>query len=156
MADRLIHWLEIVLAYAFLAAIALNFSNVAGRYLLGQTLLSADELQIFAMVVITFLGAAVVAWRNQHLRMSVLVSALPRPIPQLVEIAEFACIVALALFAFWISTNYAVQMFALGRVSDMANIPMWIPHAVVAVGFGLMAVAGCKYLWRAAFNGLKR
>jgi len=156
MADRLIRWLEIVLAYAFLAAIALNFSNVASRYLFGQTMLSADELQIFAMVVITFLGAAVVAWRNQHLRMSVLVNALPHPIPQLVEIVEFTCIVALALFVLWISANYAVQMFVLGRVSDMANIPMWIPHAVVAVGFGLMAVAGCKYLWRVGFNGLKR
>ncbi len=154
MADRLIRWIEIALAYAFIAAVALNFGNVAGRYLFGQTLLSADELQIFAMVTITFLGAGVVAWRNQHLRMSVLTNALPQPLQQVVRIAELVCIVALALFVLWNSTNYTAQMFALGRVSDMANIPMWIPHAIVALGFGLIAVAASKYLLRA--GGLER
>jgi hypothetical protein len=29
MADRMIRWLELVLAYAFLAAVALNLCNVA-------------------------------------------------------------------------------------------------------------------------------
>jgi TRAP-type transport system small permease protein len=156
MPDRLIRWIEIVLAYAFLAAVALNFSNVAGRYVFGTTLLSADELQIFAMVVITFLGAAVVAWRNQHLRMSVLVHALPRAVQKVIQIVELVCIIVLAAFVLWNSANYAAQMFALGRVSDMANIPMWIPHAVVAVGFGLIGVAGLRYLARTAFSGQLR
>lgn len=156
MADRLIRWLEIALAYAFLAAVVLNFGNVVGRYLFGQTLLSADELQIFVMVIVTFVGAGVVAWRNQHLRMSVLVNALPRPAQQVIRIAELACIVALAVFVLWNSTNYAVQMFALGRVSDMANVPMWIPHGIVAAGFGLIAIAGCRYLLRAGASGLGR
>ena len=31
-------------------------------------------------------------------------------------------------------------MYAIGRVSDMARVPMWIPHGVVAAGFGLMAL----------------
>jgi hypothetical protein len=47
--------------------------------------------------------------------------------------------IALAIFVLWNSANYAAQMFKLGRVSDMANIPMWILHAVVALGFGLIA-----------------
>ena len=157
MPDRLIRWIEIVLAYVFIAAVALNFGNVAGRYVFGQTLLSADELQIFAMIVMTFLGAAVVAWRDQHLRMSVLVQALPRPIQQIIQAAELVCVLVLAAFVLWNSTNYAAQMFALGRVSDMANIPMWIPHAVVAAGFGLIGVAACRYLLRARLTGvLKR
>jgi TRAP-type C4-dicarboxylate transport system permease small subunit len=150
MADRLIRWLEIALAYAFLAAVALNFGNVAGRYLFGQTLLSADELQIYIMVIMTFLGAGIVAWRGEHLRMAVLVEALPQPLPQLVRFVELICIIVLAIFVLWVSSSYAAQMFALGRVSDMANIPMWIPHAVVAVGFGLIAVAGGRYLVRTA------
>ena len=156
MPDRLIRALEIALAYAFLAALALNFGNVAGRYLFGQTLLSADELQIFAMVTITFLGAGIVAWRSQHLRMSVVVNALPRPLQHAIAFAELVCIVALAIFVLWNSTSYALQMFALGRVSDMANVPMWIPHGIVAAGFGLIAIAGCRYLLRAAASGLGR
>ncbi len=143
--ERLTWWIERVLAYAFIAAVALNFINVVGRYGFGTTLLSADELQIFIMVFMTFLGAAVVAWRNQHLRMDVLVNALPAPVRRLIRIAELAVTVILAGFVLWNSTYYAKQMFDIGRVSDMAQVPMWIPHGVVAAGFGLMAlIAGLR------------
>lgn len=143
--ERLMAWLERALAYAFIAAVALNFINVVGRYVFGDTILSADEIQIFIMVFMTFLGAAVVAWRNRHLRMDVLVNALPPPVRQLIRIVELAAIVTLAGFVLWNSTYYAKQMFDIGRVSDMARVPMWIPHGVVAAGFGLMAlIAGLR------------
>jgi TRAP-type transport system small permease protein len=146
--DRLTWWIERGLAYAFIMAVALNFINVVGRYGFGSTILSADELQIFIMVFMTFLGAAVVAWRNRHLRMDVIVNALPPSMRRLIKIAELTAIVILAAFVMWNSTHYAEQMFMLGRVSDMALVPMWIPHGAVAVGFGLMAVIGCLQLAR--------
>jgi hypothetical protein len=31
-------------------------------------------------------------------------------------------------------------MWRIGRTSDMAGIPMWIPHATVALGFALILV----------------
>ena len=141
--------IERALAYAFIAAVALNFINVVGRYGFGSTILSADELQIFIMVFMTFLGAAVVAWRNQHLRMDVVVKALPPPVRRLIKIAELVAIVILAVFVLCNSTYYAEQMFFIGRVSDMARVPMWIPHGAVAVGFGLMALIGCLRLVQA-------
>ena len=144
--ERLTWWIERALAYAFIAAVALNFINVVGRYGFGTTILSADELQIFIMVFMTFLGTAVVAWRNKQLRMDVLVNALPPPARRLIKIAELAAIVILAAFVLWNSTYYAKQMFNIGRVSDMAQVPMWIPHGVVAAGFGLMALIACLRL----------
>lgn len=136
---HLMNWIERVLAYAFILAVALNFLNVVGRYGFGVTILSADEWQIFIMVFMTFLGAAVVAWANQHLRMDVVVNLLPPPLRRLLRIVELVVIVVLCAFVAWNSTYYADQMFVIGRVSDMARMPMWIPHSAVAVGFGLMA-----------------
>lgn len=144
--ERLMRWIERALAYAFIAAVILNFINVVGRYVYGSTILSADEIQIFIMVFMTFLGAAVVAWRNQHLRMDVVVNALPLPARQLIKIVELAVIVVLTGFVLWNSTSYAEQMFDIGRVSDMAEVPMWIPHGAVAAGFGLMAFIVCLRL----------
>ena len=146
--ERLTRWIERALAYAFIAAVALNFVNVVGRYVFGETILSADELQIFIMVFMTFLGAAVVAWRNRHLRMDVVVNALPMPARRAIKIFELAVIVVLTGFVLWNSTSYAEQMFNIGRVSDMAQVPMWVPHGAVAVGFGLMALIACIYLAR--------
>ena len=144
--DRLMRWIERGLAYAFIAAVGLNFFNVVGRYGFGVTILSADEIQIFIMVFMAFLGAAVVAWRGQHLRMDVLVNTLPASLRRLVRIFELAVVAILASFVLWNSTYYAQQMFNFGRVSDMGRVPMWIPHGAVAVGFGLIAFVACLRL----------
>jgi hypothetical protein len=36
-------------------------------------------------------------------------------------------------------------MWAIGRTSDMAGVPMWIPHGLVGLGFALMLIAAA---WR--------
>ena len=145
--DRLTWWIERTLAYAFIVAVGLNFFNVVGRYGFGVTMLSADELQIFIMIFMAFLGAAVVAWRDQHLRMDVVVSMLPAPWRKLVRVVELTVIAVLAGFVLWNSSYYVKQMFIFGRVSDMGRVPMWIPHGAVAAGFGLIAlVAGLRFV----------
>ncbi len=144
--DRLMKWIERALAYGFIVAVALNFCNVVGRYGFGVTMLSADEVQIFIMVFMAFLGAGVVAWRDQHLRMDVLVNALPAPVRKLVRIIELTVIAILAGFVLWNSSYYVKQMFIFGRVSDMGRIPMWIPHGAVAAGFGLITLVTCLRL----------
>ena len=86
--DRIARVIELTLALAFILAVLLNFANVVGRYLLGISLLGSDEVQVFIMVAMTFLGAAVVTRRNLHLRMDVLVRFLPAPAQRLLRIAE--------------------------------------------------------------------
>ena len=149
--DRVARVLELALALAFILAVVLNFSNVVGRYLFGLSLLGSDEVQVFIMVGMTFLGAAVVTRRNQHLRMDVLVRFMPAWLRLLLRIAEQLLLVALAGFVLLQSWFYASQMLRIGRTSDMAGVPMWIPHGTVALGFGLMLIVA---LWRIA--GLAR
>jgi TRAP-type C4-dicarboxylate transport system permease small subunit len=143
--DRVARVLELVLALAFIFAVGLNFANVVGRYLLGISLLGADELQVFIMIAMTFLGAAVVTRRNLHLRMDVLVQFMPAPVRILFQLLEQLLLVVLAGFVLTQSYLYAQRMFAIGRTSDMAGVPMWIPHGIVALGFGLMLVVA---VWR--------
>lgn len=148
MIDRVFGWvaraIELALALAFIVAVALNFINVVGRYVLGWTILGADEVQIFIMVAMTFLGAAVVSWRNQNLRMDVLVRLCPAPVQAALRWIELALIAGLCGFVFVQSATYTLQMFKLGRLSDTADVPMWIPHGAVALGFGLMALIALR------------
>ena len=143
--EKLTWAIERALALAFVFAVALNFANVVGRYAAGRSILGADDVQIYIMVGMAFLGAAVVSWRRQHLRMDVLVQYFPAWMRSFLQAAELALIVLLAGFVLVHSSNYAWQMFALGRKSDNAGIPMWIPHGAVAIGFGLIALIA---LWR--------
>jgi TRAP-type transport system small permease protein len=149
LIDRAFDWIarviELVLALAFILAVLLNFTNVVGRYLFGISLLGSDELQVFIVVGVTFLGAAVVTRRNQHLRMDVLVQFMPAPLRLALRVAEQLLLIALAGFVISQSFFYARQMLRIGRTSDMAGVPMWIPHSAVALGFALVLIF---VLWR--------
>src|SRR5213075_3448798 len=96
--DALALALERLLGAALIVAVLYNFVNVVGRYVFGTTFLSADEVQIYIMVYIAFLGAAVATWRRAHLRMDVLVHRLPRGIQVALNAAELVLILVLAVF----------------------------------------------------------
>ena len=148
--DRGARILEMALALCFVAAVLLNFGNVVGRYLFGISLLGSDEVQIFIMVGMTFLGAAVVTRRNQHLRMDVLVRFLPKWFQLLLRVLEQLLLIALAGLVVSQSYFYASRMMMIGRTSDMAGVPMWIPHGTVAAGFGLILLLAIWALIRMA------
>ena len=143
--DRLARVIEVVLALAFIVAVLLNFANVVGRYLFGLSLLGSDEVQVFIMVAMTFLGAAVVTQRKAHLRMDVLVRFFPPVVRLLLRILEQLVLIVLAGFVLSQSYFYARQMLMLGRSSDMAGVPMWIPHGFVVLGFALILLIAA---WR--------
>jgi len=143
--DRIARAIELALAVAFIMAVILNFTNVVGRYLFGISFLASDEVQVFIMVGMTFLGAAVVTRRHEHLRMDVLVQFMPDVVRLALRIAEQLLLIVLAGFILSKSYFYATQMLRIGRASDMAGIPMWIPHGSVALGFALILLIAA---WR--------
>jgi C4-dicarboxylate transporter DctQ subunit len=138
--DALATLIERVLAIALLFAISLNFVNVVGRYVFSYALNGADEIEIYILIWIAFLGAATVTWRGLHLRMDVLVNALPAPLRFAVWVVETLVFLTVAGFVAWQSFKYVERIYALGAVSDIAHVPTWIPHSAVAVSFGLMVL----------------
>jgi TRAP-type C4-dicarboxylate transport system permease small subunit len=138
--ERACRAIEIVLALAFLLAVCLNFLNVIGRYVLGYTPSGTDEIQIYIMVWMAFGGAAVITWRDLHLRMDVLFQRLPATLRIIVRGFELTVFILIAGFVTLQSFYYVMRMFRLGQVSDLAGIPVWIPHSAVVIGFALMAV----------------
>jgi TRAP-type transport system small permease protein len=136
--------IERALTLAFIGAVALNFANVVGRYLLGRSIFGADEVQVYVMVCMAFLGAGIVTWREQHLRMDVLLRFLPAPARQALRAAELLLLFGLASFVVVQSIRYAAQMFAIAARSSAADIPMWLPHSAVAAGFALIALVALR------------
>jgi TRAP-type C4-dicarboxylate transport system permease small subunit len=140
LADALLTGLGLLV----IAAVCLNFANVVGRYVFGQAIFGADEIQTYMMVWMAFLGAVVVGWRNAHLRMDVLARALPQAVQIALRIVELALLVATASLVATQSWKFVITMAELDRRSDAADIPMSIPHAAVAIGFTLIAAGA---LW---------
>jgi TRAP-type transport system small permease protein len=149
--DALAVALEKLLGAALIVAVLYNFVNVVGRYIVGQTFISADEVQIYIMVYIAFLGAAVATWRRAHLRMDVLVHRLPQRLQAALAVLELALVIVLAALVLYVSSGYVKQMAGLDARSQNAGIPMWIPHSAIVIGFGLIALLAILQfiqLWR--------
>ena len=77
--------------------------------------------------------------------MDVLVQFVPNPVRLTLRIAEQILLIVLAAFVLSQSCFYASQMWRIGRASDMAGVPMWIPHGSVALGFALILLIAA---WR--------
>jgi TRAP-type transport system small permease protein len=146
MFETLARVIERALAIVFVLAITLNFVNVIGRYVFDTSILGADEIEVYTMVWITFLGAVVVTWRRQHLRMDVILRMLPAPVQTVLHAIELLLLAGLGGFMLIHSWNYAAQMYAIGRTSDMTDIPLWTIHAALPLGFGLIAAIGAWWL----------
>jgi TRAP-type C4-dicarboxylate transport system permease small subunit len=143
--DAVVRWIELALAVLFIFAVALNFINVVDRYLFKRSILGADEVQIYIMIWTTFVGAAIVTWRHQHLRMDVLLVRFPHWIRLALLAVELALALGLAIMMVVQSTRYAFLMAVLDRRSDMGGIPMWVPHGALGLGFALI---GAITVWR--------
>lgn len=138
--DALAALVERVLAVALLIGISLNFVNVVGRYLGGYAMNGVDEIEIYILIWIAFLGAAIVTWRGEHLRMDVLLMSCPAPLRIVVVWFEMLVLLAVASFAALQSFRYVERIHALGAVSDIAHIPTWIPHSAIAICFSAIAL----------------
>jgi len=148
VADKAARALELVLAAALIVAVLLNFANVIGRYGFGRVFFAADELQTYIMVYLAFLGAALVSFRGLHLRMDVLAQRLPAKLRRILAFIEAILVVALGALVTWVAWQYVAQMYSLGARSQTAQVPMWIPHVALVLGFGLMAAIGLARLIR--------
>ena len=72
--DRNLKWLVVtiprfIIGVAIIAGIAINVGNVIGRFLFLEPIIWAEEIMIYIMVWTVFVGAILVSYEGQHLKM---------------------------------------------------------------------------------------
>ena len=134
-------WVERLFGLVFCAVVLLNFASAALRYAGGRALIGADEVQVYAMVWLIFLGAGVAGARHMHLRMDIFVQKLAPGPARWRALLEAALSLGVCGLMTWVSFNFASEMMSMGQRSDGAGIPMWLAHAAPAVGFLGLALA---------------
>lgn len=138
--DALMAVLRTAAAAMLVASVGINFVNIVGRYVFAESLSWAEEAMLFLMIGCVFLGAGPVGYLGRHIRMDVVVLALPPRARRFFEIfsdlVTIATCIMLAIFAWPV-----VSMLAeLDERSDTANIPLVIPQSALPIGLLLMAL----------------
>ena len=144
---RLLRILEVTLGLVFCAVVMMNFASAASRYMFKKAIVGADEVQVYAMVWVIFVGAAVVAWRRAHLRMDVLVQRMRGRAARCRDALESLLALVVCGTMSWVSFRYVMQIHDMGQHSDGADIPMWIPHTAALVGFSATALISACALY---------
>jgi TRAP-type C4-dicarboxylate transport system permease small subunit len=144
--------IERLFGLVFCAVVLLNFASAALRYAGGRALVGADEVQVYLMVWLIFLGAAVAGARHMHLRMDVFVQRLGPQLGWWRGLLEAVLSLAICVLMTWVSINFASEMMTMGQSSDGAGIPMWLVHAAPAAGFLGLALASGWDLIRLGLN----
>lgn len=90
-------WTVIALAVALVGLILLN---VATRSM-AMAIYWVDELAVYCMIWLVFIGASLALRRRRHVRVTALIVALPRPAAQGVETILDAIVFAFCAFMIW-------------------------------------------------------
>jgi C4-dicarboxylate transporter DctQ subunit len=137
--DALLAVLRTAAGMMLVASVGINFFNIIGRYVFSISISWAEEAMLFLMIGCVFLGAGPVGYLGRHIRMDVVVLALPPRARKFFEIfsdlVTIATCVMLAVFAWPV-----VSMLAeIDERSNTANIPLVIPQSALPLGLLLMA-----------------
>lgn len=140
MTMRVSQAIRIGLALLLIAAIALNCANIFARYFFNVSYLASDELQVFAMIAIAFLGTIAISAERQHLRMDVFVQTASPRAKRVLALCEALLTAVLAGFMAWTSAEFVQRIYSMEQRSGMADLPMWLPHGTVTLGFAAVAL----------------
>jgi TRAP-type C4-dicarboxylate transport system permease small subunit len=129
------------LSAIFLAAsVVINFVNIIGRYVFAVSLPWAEEIMLFLMVGCVFTGCCAVAWQGRHIRMDVMISALPPKLHAFFNLLSDLVLIAAAIIVTVFSYPVITQLAAFDERSEAANFPLVIPQSMVPIGYSLMAL----------------
>lgn len=133
-------WARRALGILLIAMVLLNVANALSRYVLGQAIEGSDELLVFGMVWVVFLGAVFVTLDRRHLSFDVVSQALPPRLRAVVGVAGDLIMILLLGFVALQSLDVVGRLASLGQRSMAAAIPTFIPHSAILLGFGLSAL----------------
>lgn len=152
--DRALGWAETTFVGGALAfASLLLFVNVVLRYWFLAPISWAEELTLYIMVWIVFVGSSVAIRTRGHIAIDLLPLTLsPAGRHRLAVLIALITLLFLAVF-FYYSGQHTLRVRASGQVTPVMQAPMWLAYLAMPAGSALMALRTCQLLWRLVREG---
>lgn len=142
------NWLAFIVFWSLASIVFLQFFT---RYVLNDSLAWTEEIARYGLIWVTFIGAAIVARRNLHISVEVLLHYLPalpaRVLLAIVDIIKLMFIGLLAYFSVTIVERMQWQRMVI------IDLPMSIVYGGVALGCFLTLVRQAIIFFRNARDG---
>lgn len=131
---------RMVMGVLLFCAVIINVANVVSRHVFQSSIVWAEEVLIFIFIWIVFIGAVSVTMGKAHLKMDFLSMTIPASFSKVFEVASNLLSIAVCLIVVYASTAAITPLWRFKQLSVVSEIPMYIPHFAIPLGFGLMVV----------------
>jgi TRAP-type C4-dicarboxylate transport system permease small subunit len=138
-----------------LAAIAINISNIVGRYVLNMPVSWAEEVMSYMIIWGVFLAVGAATYQGLHLKMDLFVTNLRGLGANLIGGLTVVLMIACAVFVMRQTLQILQLYWMTGETSMGARIPLIYPHAGLLIGFFLLLAAAlvrARAYWTGKFD----
>ncbi|HZD53887.1 MAG TPA: TRAP transporter small permease [Woeseiaceae bacterium] len=148
--DLLIERAGTVLASVTLAVALVTISaQVVARYIVGDSIIWAEELARYALIWSAMIGAAVAYRRGAHVAVGVLWGVLPEAGVRFVWRAIHLIVVAFAAVVLWQGLALVLRNFARHQLSPALQVEIGWAYLAIPCGGALLALAAIEGIWLA-------
>ena len=135
-------------ALAMAGASLLLFVNVVLRYAFLSALSWAEEVTMYLIVWLVFVGGSVTLRTFGHISIDLLPTALPPGGARRLKL--FVCSAMLVFFVafFYYSGLHTLRVMATGQLTPVLEAPMWLTYLAMPVGSLLMGIRTAQILYR--------
>ena len=133
---------EFLLAASVLIIAGLTILNVVCRSLLGFSLAFTEEVSLFCIIVVCFVGLSYAASKGRHIRMTAIYDQLGPRMRKLCMVVITASTSAIMFALCWYAVGYVIAVYQLGGIYPALGVPFYLVYAIAPVGLFL---AGIQY-----------
>ena len=144
--------LDLVLTSAVLTSlVGLTCISVFSRYIFFRPIVWLEEVQLWCMVWLVYLGAGAVYRNGGHIAIEILVESFPKKVQRILAAAVNVLMVFILLFLMVQGGRLVGQMMNTGRATSYTKVPYALIYSAVPVGCFLMIcnmLAELYQLWK--------
>lgn len=136
---------DVITALLLIAITGLNLSAVFMRYVMLDSIAWSEEIMRYGSVWLTFLAAATVSYRNEHLSLEFLHGVGSPAVQKAHRVALHVLAALFGAFVLWQGIIYCGKSGM--QTAPTTGLPMLVAYSAIAVGGGLIMVAELVRAW---------
>lgn len=139
--DALYFAAGVLAALCLIAILSIVVAQMVARWS-GLTFPGAPQYAGYAMAAASFLAFAHALNRGSHIRVSLLVNAVPEAARRWLDLWGFAIGAAVMWYFVWFAQRFVFWSWKFNEVSQGQDAtPLWIPQSAMLIGAVILAVA---------------
>lgn len=150
----LLNWLEDVAMVVFMAiATSVTMLQVVFRYLLGGTLYWAEELVLYSIICMSFVGASMGARKYDHISVKALHAFVPQDVRRWVESFSAILGIAFGLILLILGWKFFANTLGRGMLSPAMRFPMAWVYLIIPISGALIMIRYTEVLFQVWLYG---